>query len=102
MKSRTLTRIGAMTLFATLAIPLQVAGQRQQKKELPHYTVSDIGTLGGTFSEAVGVSNRGSVSGYSTLSGDSVIHGLFWEKGEIIDLGTLGGAEQLCTGRMGS
>ncbi len=30
------------------------------------YTVSDLGTLGGTFSSAEGVSNRGWVDGFST------------------------------------
>jgi hypothetical protein len=50
-----------------------------QKKEPPRYTITDLGTLGGTFSEAVGVSNRGSASGYSTLP---VIHGFFFGRRE--------------------
>ena len=82
----------AMVLFATIAIQAGLAAQEvQQRRQLPHYTITDLGTLGGTFSEAVGINNRGSVSGDSTLSGDSVIHGFFWQKGVMTDLGTLGG-----------
>src|SRR5579864_6205464 len=91
MKARILTCISAMTLFAALVLSGQLAAQEQKKGPLPRYAITDVGTLGGTFSEAVGISNRGSVSGDSTLPGDSVIHGFFWEKGVITDLGTLGG-----------
>jgi probable HAF family extracellular repeat protein len=72
-----------MTLFAALAIPVKILAQQ--------YTITDLGTLGGTFSGAVGINNRGLVSGDSTLPGDMVIHGFFWEKGVMADLGTLGG-----------
>jgi hypothetical protein len=41
MKSRTLTRVTAMTLFAALAIPLRLAAQHTQ------YKLIDIRTLGG-------------------------------------------------------
>lgn len=91
MKSRTLTCIKAMTLFAALAVPARLSAQQIR------YTVTDLGTLGGTFSEAVGVSNRGSISGFSTLPGDSVVHGFLWQKGEMTDLGTLGGPNSLVT-----
>jgi probable HAF family extracellular repeat protein len=92
MKSRTLTWLIAMTFFAALAIPLWLAAQEHQSKKPPRYTVIDLGTLGGTFSEAVGINNRGAVSGYSTLPGDSVVHGFFLgRKGVMTDLGTLGG-----------
>jgi probable HAF family extracellular repeat protein len=83
MKSRTTTLFVAMTMFATLVVPLQVAAQQ--------YNLTDLGTLGGTFSEAFGINDRGSVSGYSTLPGDAVIHGFFWQKGVMTGLGTLGG-----------
>ena len=72
MKSRTLTCIAAVTLFAALALPLRLAAKEHHSKKPPRYTVIDLGTLAGTFSEAVGINNRGSVSGYSTLPGDSV------------------------------
>jgi probable HAF family extracellular repeat protein len=55
------------------------------------YTVTDVGTLGGTFSENVGINNRGSTSGFSTLPGDIAVHGFLWREGQMTDLGTLGG-----------
>lgn len=48
MKSKTLCLLTATALTA-LAISVPVAAQQQQKKELPRYTVIDLGTLGGTF-----------------------------------------------------
>ena len=40
----------AMGLFAALATPVPSAAQRerQQKLQLPHYTITDLGTLSGT------------------------------------------------------
>lgn len=58
----------------------------------PRYTVTDLGTLGGTFSGAgEGFSNSGLFSGYSTLPGDTAYHAFLWQKGVMTDLGTLGG-----------
>jgi len=85
MKSRTLMCITAMALFAALAIPLQLAAQHTR------YTVTDLGTLGGTFSEGDGINNRGSVEGKSTLPGDTILHAFLWRNGVMTDLGTLGG-----------
>src|SRR5437762_4136751 len=51
MKSRTLTCIAAITLFAALAIPVRLAAQDKQehnkKHKHHHYQVIDIGTFGG-------------------------------------------------------
>ncbi len=76
MKSRTLTCIITMMLFAEMAIPVRMSAQeqKQQKKELPRYTITELGTLGGTFSEAVGINNKSSVIGFSTLPGDRNVH----------------------------
>jgi probable HAF family extracellular repeat protein len=90
MKSRILMCITAMTLFAALAVPVRLAAQ-EQKQEPPRYTVTDLGTLGGTFSLAGGINNNGLVEGFSTLSGDTAEHAFLWRKGVITDLGTLGG-----------
>ena len=55
MKSRRLTCITAMIVFVALAIPLQLTAQHTR------YTLTDLGTLGGTFSLAGGLNNRGDV-----------------------------------------
>jgi probable HAF family extracellular repeat protein len=59
---------------------------------LPHYTVIRLGTLGGSSSNGYGgVTNRGWVSGDSSLSGDKTEHAFVWRDGVMTDLGTLGG-----------
>ena len=89
MKSTILMCITAMTLFAALAVPVRLAAQ-EEKQDLPRYTVTDLGTLGGTSSLAGGLSNSGWVEGQSTLS-DGNEHAVLWRKDVITDLGTLGG-----------
>ncbi len=92
MKSRILTCTTAMTLFAALAIALRLAAQeqQQQKAEKPqHYTVTDLGTLGGTFGFAEGINNKGLVDGVATLPGDNNQHVFLWQNGVITDVGTL-------------
>ena len=76
MKSRTLT-----CLFVVLAIPIELAAQQQQKKQLPQYTVTDLGTLGGMFSDTGGVNNQSEAVGESIVIGDTAIHAFLWNKG---------------------
>jgi probable HAF family extracellular repeat protein len=90
MKYRTLTCI-AMTLFAALAIPVRLAAQEQE--EQPRYSVRDLGTLGGTFSVANSVNNKGWVDGFSALKGDVNGHAFLWRNGVMTDLKTLGGPQ---------
>jgi probable HAF family extracellular repeat protein len=92
MKSRTLTCIITITLFTALAaaVPLSAQGQA-----IPQFTVKDLGTLGGTFSWATALNNKGWVVGYSSLTGDSLVHAFVWQKGVIRDLGTLGGPNSM-------
>jgi probable HAF family extracellular repeat protein len=55
------------------------------------YTLTDLGTLGGSGSGAVGLNNLGQVVGYSFIpSGDT--HAFLWDGGAMQDLGTLGGS----------
>jgi probable HAF family extracellular repeat protein len=90
MKSRTLTLITAMTLFTALASPARLAAQEQQKKNPPHYTVIDLGTVNGGFGAAAGINNGGWVTDSSSLPGGN-IHAFLWQKGALTDLDTLGG-----------
>ncbi len=59
------------------------------------YTVTDLGTLGGTFSVAEAVNNKGWANGFSTLPGELNKHAALWVQGRKIDLGTLGGPNSL-------
>src|SRR2546423_1216978 len=55
------------------------------------YTVTDLGTLGGSSSDARAVNLAGQVIGSATLPGDTARHAYLWENGVMRDLGTLGG-----------
>ncbi len=67
------------------------------------YHVTDLGTLGGTYTYGIGINARGQVSGYSYTSGDPFVgdsfHAFLWTpttsngvNGTMQDLGTLGGS----------
>src|SRR4029453_1860599 len=56
------------------------------------YTVTEIGTLGGPASNALGLNSSGTVVGISsTANAPDVSRAFRWINGSIIDLGTLGG-----------
>jgi probable HAF family extracellular repeat protein len=92
MKS-TAVILTAITLFCALAMSAQqLSTQLQgQRGDLPHYRVIDLGTLGGTFSFATGISNNGLVDGFSNLMGDMNQHAFLWRDDIMNDLGTFGG-----------
>jgi len=85
MKLRSLSiSLGALALLAMLA------GPAAQAQNSPRYRVVELGTLGGTESQAVLVNNKGVVSGFASLAnGDQ--HAILWQGPFKIDLGTLGG-----------
>jgi probable HAF family extracellular repeat protein len=90
MKSKRLGFAFGILLLAQLATPSVLAAQGRNKQQAS-YTVIDLGTLGGTFSLAAGLNNRGSVIGDSNLPGDLAHHAFLWRHGIKTDLGTLGG-----------
>jgi probable HAF family extracellular repeat protein len=58
----------------------------------PSSTVLDLGTLGGTYSNASAVNASGQVVGGSeTAAGAGYNHAFLWQNGAMTDLGTLGG-----------
>jgi probable HAF family extracellular repeat protein len=55
------------------------------------YSVTDLGTFGGTVSLGTAVNSSGQVSGEANLLGDTAGHPFLWKKGTMTDLGTFGG-----------
>jgi len=53
--------------------------------------MTDLGSLGGTFSFPNDINNRGQVVGTMNLVGDEFYHPFLWDRGKLIDLGTFGG-----------
>jgi probable HAF family extracellular repeat protein len=95
MKYRMLACISGMALCAGLITPALLGAQElsgAQAAQPAHYTITDLGTLGGSFSLAYGINDNGQIDGFSTLPGDTVQHSFVIKKGKMIDLGTLGGA----------
>lgn len=46
----------------------------------------DLGTLGGSFSSATLINNRGDIAGFSAVEGDAVTHAFLFRDGVLIDL----------------
>src|SRR6266849_4209352 len=74
--------------FAVLSLPVEVGASSPNVVAQP----TDLGTLGGTDSGAIAVSDRGQVVGESTTAGDTAVHAFSWTAGGgMVDLGSLGG-----------
>src|SRR5262245_6445438 len=56
----------------------------------PSYTITDLGSLGGGYSDAVALNESGQVIGTSGLA-NGTYHAFLWQNGVMSDLGTLGG-----------
>src|SRR5215472_3110813 len=88
--------LGLMTIILLLATNLPASAQEQGTKQSGppvRYTLTDLGTLGGTFSQGFGVNEKGWVVGFSTTEGDAALHAFLWRDGVMTDLGTLGGGD---------
>jgi probable HAF family extracellular repeat protein len=55
------------------------------------YRLVELGTLGGPYSSANAINNKGDAVGQSTLKSEHVSHAVLWSKGKITDLGVLPG-----------
>jgi probable HAF family extracellular repeat protein len=70
---------------------LEVEGRPNHAYVWKSGTITDLGTLGGTNSEATAISDTGQIVGFSLVSGDAAEHAFRRVGGSLEDLGTLGG-----------
>ncbi len=66
--------------------------------QTPRYTVTDLGTLGGTYSDAYGINYQGRSAGAATLPNGNTHAFLEGFPGTKYDLGTLGGPNSEASG----
>jgi len=78
--TRSRLTVGVLSLMTVLAARGQVC-----------YTITDLGTLGGSFSIGTNINARGQVVGIARITGDSNEHAFLYSAGHMQDLGTLGG-----------
>jgi probable HAF family extracellular repeat protein len=91
MTATRLNFIAATVIFALFPSP-RLVGQAQEKAKPVHYSVHNLGTLGGVLgSSAHSLNDRGWVAGVANLTGDTEEHAALWRDGVVTDLGTLGG-----------
>jgi probable HAF family extracellular repeat protein len=57
------------------------------------YSVTEIPSLGGSYTEPRRINNRGEVTGYSYLANSKTEHAFLYSNGSTRDLGTLGGLQ---------
>jgi probable HAF family extracellular repeat protein len=62
-----------------------------EDRQLLSYTITNLGSLGGTASVPVEVNNHGEVVGYSFTANNAAAHAFLYSHGRMTDLGTLGG-----------
>lgn len=75
----TVCAVGATLLFASFSMNAQ------------QYTVTDLGTLGGSDSYGYGINASGQVAGVSQTAGNSASHAFLYSNGTMRDLATLDG-----------
>ena len=88
------TRAVAVLLRSLLTGSLFVAAASGASAQAVPYTFTDLGTLGGTRSQATSVNALGQVVGMSTLP-NGQMRGFLWQAGTMSDLGALGGSSSV-------
>lgn len=97
MRSKILTCITSVILLAWLAAAVRLSAQNVQEQDVQehkgpaHYTVFNLGTLGGTISSGNTINNLSLAMGSANLPGDTTTHATVWLYGLKFNLGTLGG-----------
>ncbi|GBL45309.1 PKD domain protein [Sulfuriferula multivorans] len=61
------------------------------------YTVTNLGTLSGSYSGAYSINDAGQVVGQSNVAANTVVHAFLYQNGAMTDLGTLGGSNSIAS-----
>ncbi len=69
-----------------------------EDRRLLSYTITNLGSLGGTVSVPVNLNNHGEVVGFSYTADNATAHAFLYRHGRMTDLGTLGGTTSGATG----
>jgi probable HAF family extracellular repeat protein len=85
-------REDAMKYLAGLVTLLAVGAVSPAASAASLYTITDLGTLGGTNSYGQGINANGEVTGDSALLGNTRSHAFLYNGSRMLDLGTIAGA----------
>jgi probable HAF family extracellular repeat protein len=88
---RTTTRISLRLFLLVVLLAGLFAVSEMPAARAAAYSLNDLGTLGGSISEANAINNLGQVVGVASLAGDVAQHAFLWKGGPMQDLGTLVG-----------
>jgi probable HAF family extracellular repeat protein len=92
MRKHSMILTGGLAVAAATFLPFGLAPPALAA-HAPRYVITDLGTLGGSFSGGASVNNRGDVTGLSLTPGDAAVRGFLWRDGHLRDVGTLGGPQ---------
>ncbi|WP_394751875.1 HYR domain-containing protein [Crenothrix sp.] len=87
-----------ITIRNLLAIPLALGLPFGTLHAAPQYIITDLGTLGGIYSNGAAINESGQIVGYSHFAANSALHPFLWQSGVNLDLGTLGGTHAMALG----
>lgn len=85
--------LAAGLVLATAATLQSGLGQPALAAGTTRYVITDLGTLGGSFTDAGNLNERGEVTGIGASPGDTALRGFVWKGGRLTDIGTLGGTQ---------
>src|SRR4029450_2972031 len=72
--------LGRLAALASLPLVFPLLAQPIFDTASPRFTITDLGTLGGSFSEAFGINNAGTVVG-DAATGSGAVHAVLYSGG---------------------